>query len=104
MRTFRYAIKPTEGTVRAVDGGMHETTEPIACRELHEGLTEYLDHALPLSRRQGFDAHLASCPSCRKLADELRLTLGQLASLPDEPMPPAMKRALLDAFRRTPPR
>jgi anti-sigma factor RsiW len=83
---------------------MRETPGPIACRQLREGLTDYLDGALPPARRQGFDAHLDACPSCRELVEDTRLTLRHLASLPGEPMPPAMKDALLDAFRRDPPR
>jgi anti-sigma factor RsiW len=83
---------------------MPQTPEPTACRQVHEGLTEYLEDALPPETRQGFDAHLATCLPCRRLADELRLTLRELASPAGEPMPPTMKRSLLDVFRRQPPR
>ena len=82
---------------------MYETSEPITCRHAREGLTEYLDGALPPSRRQGLEDHLAACSPCARLLAEMRATLERLASLPGEPMPPAMKRTLLQAFRDTPP-
>ena len=73
---------------------MPESADPT-CHNVREGLTEYLDGALPATSRQGFDDHLRGCPPCRALLEELRLTVQRLASLPREPMPPAMKRALL---------
>lgn len=81
---------------RAYLRGMEENT---TCREVREGLTEYLDGALPPDERQGFERHLAHCDRCRTRLEELGLTLARLSSLPREPMPPAMKRTLLDAFR-----
>ena len=77
---------------------MPEIAHPT-CHDVREGLTEYLDGALPAASRQGFEDHLAGCPRCGALLAELRLTLQQLASLPHEPMPPAMKRSLLRELR-----
>ena len=74
--------------------------ESVTCHDVREGLTEYLDGALPPVKRQGYERHLAGCAACRALLDELGVTLDALASLPREPMPPEMKRTLLDAFRR----
>ncbi len=35
------------------------------CRTVHDHLSIYLDHDLPLPRRTLFDQHLAACPQCR---------------------------------------
>lgn len=74
-------------------------TEQVACRHMREGLTEYLDDALPSERRQGLETHLASCPDCRRFFQQMWGVLDSSAALPREPMPAAMKRLLLKAFR-----
>jgi predicted anti-sigma-YlaC factor YlaD len=81
---------------------MRDSTDPVSCEEMREGLTEYLEGALPPSRRQGFHDHLASCNACRRLLEETGIALQRLAALPREPMPPEMKKSLLDAFRARP--
>ena len=73
--------------------------EPRACRTFREGLTEYLEEALPPSRRQGLESHLAACPSCRALLEQVRCTIRSSSGLSGEPMPPGMKSALLRALR-----
>jgi anti-sigma factor RsiW len=78
---------------------MAESSDPITCRDAREGLTEYLENALPPARRQGVDEHLSSCAECSRLLDEFRATIQQLAALAPESMPPEMKQSLLSAFR-----
>jgi anti-sigma factor RsiW len=74
-------------------------TEQLACRQMREGLTEYLDDALPSERRQGLESHLASCPDCRGFFHQMGGIVDRASALPREPMPSAMKRRLLQAFR-----
>ena len=81
---------------------MRDATSPITCRELREGLTEYLEDALPPSRRRGFQQHLAACDACRLVLEETGVALRRLADLSREPMPPEMKKSLLDAFLARP--
>jgi anti-sigma factor RsiW len=75
-------------------------TAPLGCHEVREGLTEYLDDALPPDRRLGVDVHLAACGPCRRFLGELRATTAALSGLPREPMPAEMKRELSEALRR----
>lgn len=77
--------------------------EARACRTLREGLTEYLENALPSSRRQGVEVHLAACAPCRTFLEQLRCAVGKAADLGGRPMPPNMKATLLSTFRRDPP-
>ena len=76
-----------------------EISDPITCHDAREGLTEYLENALPSTRRQGIDDHLNSCAECRRFLIELGITVQQLATLSGEPMPAEMKQFLLQAFR-----
>jgi anti-sigma factor RsiW len=73
---------------------------PVTCKEVREGLTEYLDEALPPVRRQGFVQHLAACPACERCLRQLAATRAAVSCLPREPMPDGMKRKLLEAMRR----
>lgn len=74
--------------------------EPRACRAFREGLTEYLENALPSSRRQGLELHLATCASCRALLEQVRCTIRSSGEFRGGPMPATMKTALLHAFRK----
>ena len=65
--------------------------DPTSCRTVREGLTEYLENALPSAARQGFDEHFSSCSDCRRLREELSALIGQLPHLPREKMPEDVK-------------
>ena len=105
-RVSALSVSPGRRSLRGLSGlrgppylfRMPDRAHPT-CQDVREGLTEYLDAALPATGRQGFDDHLAHCSRCRTLLEELRLTLHRLASLPGEPMPEAMKRTLLEELR-----
>jgi len=66
-----------------------EQTE-LACREIVDLLTDYLDGTLPETSRIGIAAHLTRCDGCTRYLQQLRTvieTVGQLtvADLPDLP-------------------
>jgi predicted anti-sigma-YlaC factor YlaD len=79
---------------------MHRT---ITCRQVREGLREYLDEAAPLGGAVPLEDHLRSCAECSDHLRELRRTTELLASLSGPPMPASMKALLLGAFREPPP-
>ncbi|HEX6070802.1 MAG TPA: anti-sigma factor [Longimicrobiaceae bacterium] len=74
-------------------------SEARACRTLREGLTEYLENALPPSRRQGMELHLAACAPCRAFLEQVRCTIHSTGGLGGQPMPPKIRTALLRALR-----
>ena len=47
----------------------------IACRELVELVTDYLEGALPAEERARVDAHLEECPGCRAYVAQMEVTL-----------------------------
>ena len=42
----------------------------MSCDELELLLCDYMDGTLPAAERVAFEAHLASCPSCREFAQD----------------------------------
>jgi anti-sigma factor RsiW len=72
--------------------------EDLACRELVELVTDYLEGALAPAERARFEAHLADCPGCERYLEQLRATIaitrasGELENRPEI-------AGLLKAFR-----
>lgn len=50
-----------------------------------ERLSEYLDGDLPVDDRRALEAHLAGCPTCRAILDELRGVVAVAGELEDRP-------------------
>jgi anti-sigma factor RsiW len=66
-------------------------------------VTDHLDDALPTRLRSAVDRHLAECPGCTGTLEQWRdvISLGrQLGEHDVEAVDPAVREALLDAFRR----
>jgi anti-sigma factor RsiW len=71
----------------------------MACKELVEVITAYLEGTLPEVDRRRFDEHLLECPFCTEYVAQMRATIVGLGRL-EEPTIPADRRAeLLAAFR-----
>jgi anti-sigma factor RsiW len=73
--------------------------DDLACRELVELVTEYLEGALDASARARIDAHLADCDGCATYVDQVRATVAAAHRLPAPPVPRALLARLLEAFR-----
>jgi anti-sigma factor RsiW len=73
--------------------------DELACRELVELVTEYLDGALELAARARVDAHLATCDGCTTYIDQVRAVMAATHRISPEPVPPALMQRLLEAFR-----
>ena len=60
----------------------HDDTD-IACRELVEIVTDYLDGALPVPERERFERHFDACPHCALYLAQLReaITLREVDGL-----------------------
>jgi anti-sigma factor RsiW len=72
---------------------------PLACKELVELVTDYLEGRLPDAERARVDAHLAGCDGCSAYLDQMRLALRALGSIPEETISAAARERLLVAFR-----
>jgi anti-sigma factor RsiW len=77
-----------------------DITTELACKELVEIITDYLEQTLPERDRIRFDAHLMTCPPCREYVEEMRTTLRLAGRLTVESISPGARDDLLRAFRR----
>jgi anti-sigma factor RsiW len=75
------------------------TPRELACIELVELLTDYLEDALPPDEAAAVEAHLATCPPCQVHLAQLRATIDALDSIPKQTLPDAAYDTLLSAFR-----
>ena len=77
-----------------------DTTTALACQELVEIVTDYLEGTLPEDDRTRFDAHILTCPGCREYVQQMRTTLQLTGRLTVESISPGVRDDLLRAFRR----
>ena len=71
----------------------------MACQELVELVTEYLDGTLSPIDRARFDEHLAVCPYCRVYLEQMRQTISTLGRLTEDSIAPETREELLQLFR-----
>jgi anti-sigma factor RsiW len=71
----------------------------IACREVLELITGYLDHALPADVYRAVEEHLSGCDGCTTVLEEFRQTIALTGRLSEEQVSPAQRDTLLAAFR-----
>jgi anti-sigma factor RsiW len=69
------------------------------CRQVVELMTDYLEGALSAVDRARFEQHIAGCEGCTAYLAQLRMTRTIMGRLADEPVPPAVEKELLEAFR-----
>ena len=78
---------------------LHRTPRNIACQELVELVTDYLEDALPPRERRVVEHHLAKCDGCAAYVEQMRETQRLTGVLQVEDVPDAGIDALLAAFR-----
>jgi anti-sigma factor RsiW len=71
----------------------------LACNELVEMITDYLEGTLPPRQRARFDAHLDQCEGCRAYLEQMRLTIQTVGRIREDSVPVPMRKTLLHAFR-----
>jgi len=77
-----------------------DITTELACKELVEIITDYLEQTLPERDRIRFEAHILTCPPCREYVAEMKNTLRLTGRLTVESISPGARDDLLRAFRR----
>lgn len=75
------------------------TPRDVACRELVELVTDYVEGALAPSEVAAIEAHLDECPGCRAYLAQMRATIAAVGAVRVETLPDAAVDALLSAFR-----
>jgi anti-sigma factor RsiW len=72
--------------------------DEMACRELVQVISAYLEGTLPAEDRLRFDAHLEECPYCVNYLEQMRETISTLGELTPDSMAPDKRREILEAF------
>jgi anti-sigma factor RsiW len=71
----------------------------LACQEVVELVTSYLEDALSAEDRERFEEHLVFCDGCQSYLAQMRETIVVTGRSPLEPLPAALEAQLLEAFR-----
>lgn len=72
----------------------------LACQQVVELVTDYLEDALPTRDRRRFDAHLRRCPHCTEYLDQMRTIIRLTGSLTPEDLSPKVQDEFLALFHR----
>lgn len=71
----------------------------LACNEVVELVTAYLDDALPAEDRERFEEHLVFCDGCDRYLEQMRSTISATRNVRVGELPPELEERLLEAFR-----
>jgi anti-sigma factor RsiW len=72
----------------------------MACKELVEVITDYLEGTLSERDRTRFDAHILTCAPCREYVAEMRITLQLTGRITVDSISSRARDELLSAYRR----
>jgi anti-sigma factor RsiW len=71
----------------------------LACRDIVELVTAYLEHALSPVDRERFEEHLVFCDGCSTYLEQMRETVAATGRLEPAALPRELEERLLEAFR-----
>jgi anti-sigma factor RsiW len=74
-------------------------TRDMACQELVELVTAYLEGSLSRSDRRRFRAHIRGCEHCTAYVEQMRQVIEATGRLTVDDIGPAAREELLEAFR-----
>jgi anti-sigma factor RsiW len=77
-----------------------DMTTDLACKELVEIITDYLEGTLGEHDRARFDAHIMTCPGCREYVEQMQITIRATGRVTVESISSGARDELLRAFRR----
>jgi anti-sigma factor RsiW len=71
----------------------------LACIEIVELVTAYLEDALEPADRERFEEHLVFCDGCDTYLEQMRATIATTGQLDGGALPAELEARLLEAFR-----
>jgi anti-sigma factor RsiW len=74
----------------------------LACADVVELVTDYLEGALDPAVAQAVKAHLDGCPGCVSYLEQMRRTIAVLGTVPLDTLTERAKADLVNAFRDYP--
>jgi anti-sigma factor RsiW len=85
-----------------VDEPANSHADDLACTEVVEITTEYLEGALPAAEANRLERHLETCPGCTEYLEQIRELAGSLGGLSADSILAATRAGVLAAFRELP--
>jgi anti-sigma factor RsiW len=76
-----------------------DTLPGLACREMVELITSYLEGRLPADDQVRFERHLAACPNCTAYLEQMRMTIAAAGRITPDDLTDERKEELLELFR-----
>jgi predicted anti-sigma-YlaC factor YlaD len=70
----------------------------LACIEVVEVVTDYLEGVMPARKRRLLEQHLIGCDGCEAYIEQMRRTIETTGRLREEDVPPELEERLLAAF------
>ena len=74
--------------------------QELACIEVVEVVTDYLEGVMPARKRRLLEQHLIGCDGCEAYIEQMRRTIETTGRLREEDIPPELEERLLVAFER----
>lgn len=71
----------------------------VACQEIVELVTDYLEHALDSEIAARFEEHINFCDGCEAYLGQVRTTIETISEIEPEDVPAETSARLLDTFR-----
>ena len=71
----------------------------LACQQVVEMVTDYLEDALAPADRKRLERHLAGCPHCTEYLAQMRETIRLAGRLTPEDLSPQVRDAFTDLYR-----
>jgi hypothetical protein len=71
----------------------------LACIEVVEVVTDYLEGVMPTRKRRLLEEHLTACDGCDAYIEQMRRTIEVSGRLREEDIPAELEERLLVAFR-----
>ncbi|HEY7694290.1 MAG TPA: zf-HC2 domain-containing protein [Gaiellaceae bacterium] len=78
---------------------MSTTVRDLACQEIVELVTDYLEGAMDARLRAAFEAHLAGCPHCTHYLEQIEATIRIAGRIEPEDLSLDFRAGLVEAFR-----
>jgi anti-sigma factor RsiW len=77
----------------------HTDADDLACIEVVERVTDYLEGTLPEADARRLERHLGTCPGCTEYVQQLRTIAGSLSGVTEDSFPSEKRDALIAEFR-----
>ncbi len=74
--------------------------QAVACRQVVELVSDYIEGALPRRERLRLESHFAGCEHCTEYLAQMRETIRLTGTLVVEDLTPRMREDLLGVYRR----